>query len=59
VRTTDNLISLHKYEEELRGKSLDQIKAKGDLTDHWELVAEAMNAIYAFTHDQCIKATTS
>ena len=44
-------MSLHKHEEELRGKSLDEIGANGDLTDHWELVAEAMNVIFAFTHD--------
>lgn len=25
--------------------------ANGELADHWELVAEAMNVIYAFTHD--------
>jgi len=51
VSASDNLVSLHKHEEELRGKSLDEIGANGDLTDHWELVAEAMNVIFAFTHD--------
>jgi hypothetical protein len=48
---TDNLVSLHKHEEELRAKSLATIQADEALSDHWNLVAEAMNAIYAFTHD--------
>ncbi len=47
----DNLTSLHKHEEELRAQSLAEIQAKADLSDHWTLIAEAMNAIYAFTHD--------
>ncbi len=51
MSASDNLKSMHKREEELRSKSLDEIRANGDLTDHWELVAEAMNVIYAFTHD--------
>src|SRR3989442_14909582 len=48
---TENLTSLHKHEEELRVQSLAAIKANGALSDHWNLVAEAMNVIYAFTHD--------
>ena len=48
---TDNLISLHKQEEELRAKSLAAIEADPALSEHWTFVAEAMNAIYAFTHD--------
>src|SRR6267378_2838316 len=48
---TDNLTSLHRHEEELRERSLAAIKADAALSDHWNLVAEAMNAIYAFTHD--------
>jgi hypothetical protein len=51
VDSTDNLISLHKHEEELRAQSLAEIKASADLSEHWSLVAEAMNAIYAFSHD--------
>jgi hypothetical protein len=51
VSANDNLISLHKHEEELRSKSIEEIKANSDLSDHWELIAEAMNLIYAFTHD--------
>jgi hypothetical protein len=47
----DNLTSLHEHEEELRGQSLAEIQARADLSDHWSLIAEAMNAIYAFTHD--------
>jgi len=51
MAATDNLISLHKHEEELRAKSSAAIEADAALTDHWNLVGEAMNAIYAFTHD--------
>jgi hypothetical protein len=47
----DNLISLHRREEELRSKSLAAIDADPALSEHWNFVAEAMNAIYAFTHD--------
>lgn len=47
----DNLVSLHNQEEELRAKSLEAIKGDATLSDHWNLVAEAMNVIYAFTHD--------
>jgi hypothetical protein len=35
----------------LRARSLAFIEADAALSDHWNLVAEAMNAIYAFTHD--------
>ncbi len=51
MAATDNLTSLHKHEEELRARSLAAIEADTSLSDHWKLVAEAMNAIYAFTHD--------
>lgn len=51
MAATDNLTSLHKHEEELRARSLAAIEAEASLSDHWNLVAEAMNAIYAFTHD--------
>jgi hypothetical protein len=47
----DNLASLHSQEEKLRAKSLDAIKGDATLADHWHVVAEAMNAIYAFAHD--------
>jgi len=45
MAATDNLTSLHKHEEALRARSLAAIDAD------WNLVAEAMNAVYAFTHD--------
>jgi len=48
---TDNFASLHQHEEELRSISLASIKSDAVLSDHWKLVSEAMNAIYAFTHD--------
>jgi hypothetical protein len=47
----DNLGSLHKFEEEVRVKSLAAIEADAALSEHWTLVAEAMNVIYAFAHD--------
>ena len=43
--------SLHNHEEELRARSLAAIEADTALSDHWHLVSEAMNVIYAFTHD--------
>jgi hypothetical protein len=51
MAATDNLTSLHKHEEELRARSLAAIEADAALSDHWNLVADAMNAIYVFTHD--------
>jgi len=48
---TDNLTSLHQHEEGMRARSLAAIEADAGLSDHWSLVAEAMSAIYAFTHD--------
>jgi len=38
-------------EEQLRARSLVTIEANAALSDHWNLVAEAMHAIYAFSHD--------
>jgi hypothetical protein len=51
MAATDNLTLLHKQEEELRARSLAAIEADAALSDHWNLVAEAMNAIWAFTND--------
>jgi hypothetical protein len=51
MAATNHLTSLHKHEEELRARSLAAIEADASLSDHWNLVAEAMNAIYVFTHD--------
>ena len=42
---------LHEHEEQLRVESLALIAERADLTDHWKLVQEAVNVIYAFTHD--------
>jgi hypothetical protein len=47
----DNLDSLHKHEEDFRARSLAAISANAALSEHWNLVGEAVNAIYAFTHD--------
>ena len=52
MTATDNLTSLHKHEEEeVRARSLTAIEANATLSDHWNLIAEAMNVIYAFSHD--------
>ena len=51
MKAADNLVGLHRFEEDLRAKSLAAIEADTALSDHWNFVAEAMNAIYAFTHD--------
>jgi hypothetical protein len=51
MAATDNLISLHAREEELRARSLAVIEGDAALSDHWNLVAEAMSLIWAFTHD--------
>jgi hypothetical protein len=48
---TDNLHSLHQHEEEVRTQSLDATSARADLRDHLRIISEAMNAIYAFSHD--------
>jgi hypothetical protein len=48
---TDNLRSLHEHEEKLRLRSLELINGRADLSDHWEHVSEAMNAVYGFSHD--------
>ena len=47
----ENLHSLHKHEEEIRAKSLETIKADGSLDNHLNIVGDAMNLIYAFSHD--------
>jgi hypothetical protein len=47
----DNIEKLHAHEEQLRVESLALIAKRDDLTDHWKLVQEAMNVIYAFAHD--------
>jgi hypothetical protein len=47
----DNIDKLHEHEEQLRAESLALIAQREDLTDHWKLVQEAMNVIYAFAHD--------
>ena len=51
MAATENLIALYNLEEQLRATSLAVIQADADLSEHWNLIAEAMNAIYAFSHD--------
>jgi hypothetical protein len=48
---TDNIGRLHAHEEQLRVESLALIAKRDGLSDHWQLVQEAMNVIYAFSHD--------
>lgn len=48
---TDNLHSLHAHEEKLRTQSLEVISKDPDLTNHWKMVSEAMNMIYAFSKE--------
>ena len=48
---TENVDRLHEHEEKLRAESLALIAKRMDLTDHWKLVQEAMNVIYAFAND--------
>jgi hypothetical protein len=48
---TENLRSIHRHEEELRIRSLETINKHPEMIDHWRLVSEAMNVIYAFSHD--------
>jgi hypothetical protein len=47
----ENVDKLHDHEEQLRVESLALIAKRADLTDHWKLVQEAMNVIYAFSND--------
>jgi hypothetical protein len=51
MAATGYLISLHDGEEQLRARSLAVIQAEADLSEHWNLIAEAMNVIYALSHD--------
>jgi hypothetical protein len=44
MAAADNLTSLHQHEEQLRARSLAAIEADAALSDHWNLVAEAMGA---------------
>jgi hypothetical protein len=46
--------SKKRREEQLRASSLATITADVALSDHWNLVAEAMNAIWSFTHDHVL-----
>jgi hypothetical protein len=55
MAATENLHSLHRHEEELRAKSLEAINARADFREHFALIGEAMNVIYAFSHDHAGK----
>jgi hypothetical protein len=46
-----NLATLHREEERLRSEHLNLIGTRADLSDHIELIQDAMNVIWAFTHD--------
>jgi hypothetical protein len=51
VEPIDNINSLYQHEEELRAKSLGAIRGRADSSDHFDVISEAMNAIYAYAHD--------
>jgi hypothetical protein len=51
VTPADNLASLHRLEEQLREQSLAVITNDPTLSEHWTFLAQAMGAIYTFTHD--------
>jgi hypothetical protein len=46
-----NLATLHRKEERLRSEHLKLIEKREDLGDHIKLIQDAMNVIWAFTHD--------
>jgi hypothetical protein len=48
---SDNLTTLHGEEERLRKQTLAQIEANQELRDHYYIIQEAMNLIFALTHD--------
>jgi hypothetical protein len=47
----DSLASLHEHEERIRADSLAAIERDVALSEHLNVVGEAMNIIYAFAHD--------
>ena len=47
----ENLKSIHQHEEKLRSESLAIIAANTELEEHLRIVHEAMDIIYALTHD--------
>lgn len=47
----DSLASLHRHEELIRAESLEAIERDAALSDHLDIVGEAMNIIYAFAND--------
>jgi hypothetical protein len=51
MNPTENLQRLHAHEEEIRAKNLTVIEQNPASRDHWAIVSEAMNVMYAFAHD--------
>jgi len=47
----DNLVTLHAEEEKLRGQHLALTAGNEELRDHIHMIREAMNMLWAFTHD--------
>jgi hypothetical protein len=47
----DNLVTLHAEEEKLRGQHLALTARNEELRDHIHMIREAMNMLWAFTHD--------
>lgn len=52
----ENLISLHKHEEQIRTDSLRLVESHEDLSDHLAMIHGSMAIIYALAHDHA-KAT--
>jgi len=51
MQPVDNLVTLHVEEERLRGEHLALTAGNEELTDHIHMIREAMNMLWAFTHD--------
>jgi len=55
MQPIDNLVTLHAEEERLRGAHLALTAGNEELTDHIHIICEAMNMLWAFTHDYARK----
>jgi hypothetical protein len=47
----ENLLSLHKHEEQIRTDSLALIERNGNLSDHFSMIHGSMAIVYALAHD--------
>jgi hypothetical protein len=51
LEVSDNLETLHREEERLRGEHQKFVASKDDLTDHIHIIRETMNMIWALLHE--------